>query len=80
MNDAILTQHLSASHDINGNPRRLWLAYDSGGNVVAVIDEGYSNLPPELSKLPSLPRVDIGVREYSRWLKYGAAANILFEV
>lgn len=33
--------HLDAGHDVNGNPRRLYVVLDQQANVVEVIDEGY---------------------------------------
>jgi hypothetical protein len=33
---------LDAGNDSNGNPRRLFVVFDSRGNTCDVIDEGYS--------------------------------------
>lgn len=34
--------HLNAGHDVNGNPRRVYVVIDRYGAIVATVDEGYS--------------------------------------
>ena len=33
--------HAAAKNDASGNPRRCFLIYDSAGNAVGAVDEGY---------------------------------------
>ena len=33
--------HVNAQNDINGNPRRAFMVYDSAGAFVGSVDEGY---------------------------------------
>jgi hypothetical protein len=35
---------LNAGNDSNGNPRRIYVVFDSTGKIVDAIDEGYSGI------------------------------------
>ena len=56
-------QHLSTTNDTNGNPRRLWMIYNVNGNVIRVIDEGYSGRPDTQAR--ELMPVNISPKEYN---------------
>lgn len=60
-------QHLRAPNSPNGNPQRLFVVYDDGGSVLAVIDEGYKGLPVALRGVPQLPTVEIARAAYHEW-------------
>ncbi len=66
--------HLATKHDVNGNPRRLYVILDSDGDVVDVIDEGYAGNSQVRKKYPDAvvgPRIEVPISEYKDWLKYG---------
>lgn len=68
-----LTQHLSAPHDANGNPRRLYYVINVETLEEKVYDEGYvgwEGLPPavRLSYFP-MPPLEIKASRYKRLLK-----------
>jgi hypothetical protein len=62
-------QHLRAKNDVNGNPRRLFVVYGPGGEVLEVIDEGYRGWPVHLRDIAQLPTFDITPTEYRQWLR-----------
>lgn len=62
--DIMCYQHLKTKNDRNGNPRRLWVAYNYRGNVCEVIDEGYSGRPYHLKDKLEILEVEIPVYEY----------------
>lgn len=43
---------LKAGHDVNGNPRRVWVILD-GGEVIDAIDEGYYGFAAVTNKYPN---------------------------
>ncbi len=58
-------QHMKAPNDINGNPRRLFMVYDSGTQFA--IDEGYKGKPKFLNyggDFQELIPVNISAKEY----------------
>ncbi len=57
-------QQLNAGHDINGNPRRLYMLMDINGNIIKVIVDNYSGTPKECKGLVQLPTLNITVKEY----------------
>lgn len=62
---------LKAGHDINGNPRRVWVVLD-GGEVVDAIDEGYLGAAAVLGKYPNAilgPRFETTLKEYKSLLR-----------
>jgi len=65
-------QHLCATNDRNGNPRRLWAVYTNDGHVIEVIDEGYAGRPQVGADVVELPMVHITPAEYSAWLGWWA--------
>lgn len=38
----VATLHLNAGNDVNGNPRRAYVAIGAAGHIIGVADEGYS--------------------------------------
>jgi len=66
-------QHLRAPNDSNGNPRRLFVVYETTDqdeiqkyiSTVAIHDEGYGGIPDELKDVPSIGSVEITAREYN---------------
>jgi hypothetical protein len=66
--DAICCQRMSAGHDRNGNPRRLWIAYarptSSLMPLLAVWDVGCEGKPDELEGVPELLEVTVSAGEY----------------
>jgi len=79
----MLYQRLTATNDVNGNPRRLIVFYDAdGGNLVRIADEGYAGsgrtrivaelaemgLDP-LTRTTELSSVEITTAEYRRLLR-----------
>jgi hypothetical protein len=70
-------QHLRSTHDVNGNPRRLWVEYNAGGGIVGVWVEGYSSLPAELRGKIELPSIDISPAEYRRFVAMGKLGHCL---
>ena len=66
-----IVQHLSAKNDTNGNPRRLYMAYNSETlELEAIWDEGYRGVPSPIRGLPRLPEVKITPKEYRDWLNH----------
>jgi hypothetical protein len=73
-----LYQHLRAPNDPNGNPQRVFVVYDTdrAGDIVAVIDEGYSGrqalrnagIPSDTVELPS---INISRAEYHAFRRIG---------
>lgn len=51
-------QHLTCSDDTSGNPRRVFVFYDSTGAIVAAHDEGYAGRPKECLGLVELPDIE----------------------
>lgn len=68
-----LYQRFNAGNDTNGNPRRVFVVYSSGGTVLDTIDEGYAGAPQWVRQLHQLPDVRCSVSEYRDWLKMGAS-------
>ena len=68
-NAPALYQHLRGPQDTNGNPRRCFVVYDSGGNILEVIDEGYAGRPKHLRMLAQLPDVVVSANEYRAFLR-----------
>jgi len=64
-----MVQHLCATNDSNGNPRRIWALYDVAGNIVQVIDEGYSGRREVPKGLVELPEITVTPGVYRAWLK-----------
>jgi len=62
-------QHLITKNDPNGNPRRLYVFYDSLGNVAKIIVEGYCGKPKECEEQIELMSVEISPSFYRRLLK-----------
>lgn len=50
----VVVLHLRAKNDTNGNPQRLWMIVSDEGQILDVIDEGYSNLPEKYRYLPDI--------------------------
>lgn len=65
--------HFCARNDVNGNPQRVYVAYNSRSQVVAITDEGYDGKPKWLSEMNARQvwevRVDVSVTEYRKWIK-----------
>lgn len=66
---ATMYQHLRASNDKNGNPRRIFVLLDEKGNVVTAIDEGYGGRPDECRGLIQLPSYNISATDYKEILR-----------
>ena len=67
--------HLITKHDVNGNPRRLYLVLDDLGIPVDAIDEGYAGSRNVRNKYPNVvdgPRIVVTPTEYRGWLKWAA--------
>ncbi len=67
--------HLNAGHNVNGNPRRLYVVIGRDGSVERVINEGYAGIGalwsayPRLKDKPVYPvELEITPREYRRLL------------
>lgn len=62
---------LKAGHDVNGNPRRVWVVLD-GGQIVDAIDEEYLGSAAVLNKYPNAilgPVFETTLAEYKSLLK-----------
>lgn len=88
-------QHQRATNDVNGNPRRLFYvtvhaAEDPYMRTIAVIDEGYSGRPYEVThegafieireerfRVRVLPSVDILDEDYARLIEWAEKAEVL---
>ena len=61
----VFIQCFNAGNDINGNPRRVWLAYDNDGIAVDTLDEGYRGMQVmDDIEFCTLPYVKCSVKEY----------------
>jgi hypothetical protein len=60
----MFVQHVSTTHTVNGNPRRLYLVYNDNGDLTDVWEEGYRGMPRELYTLKQLSALEITPREY----------------
>lgn len=62
---------LKAGHDVNGNPRRVWVVLD-GGEIVDAIDEEYYGSAAVTNKYPNAilgPRFETTLKEYKSLLR-----------
>lgn len=67
-------QHVRATNDVNGNPRRCFVIFDGeDGSIVGVVDEGFEGLScrKELEGLVELPGYCVSVTEYNNLIKFG---------
>ena len=66
-----LIQHVKSAHDINGNPRRLYLVTTPWG-VINAYDEGYQGekcIPYSEIPIFRLPSINVSPSEWKRLLK-----------
>ena len=65
--------YLCTSNDVSGNPRRAWFLLNDIGVPTEVYEEGFTgcNVVPAKYRDARLatPRINVGVQEYSSWLK-----------
>ena len=74
----LLRQHLQATNDVNGNPRRLWLLLDAQtGVIIKVANEGYRGIPTEWHDVPELPQVDTTPKFYKDTLSWAKRTDHL---
>ncbi len=59
---------LNAGNDANGNPRRVWIGFDTDGDVCAVKDEGYDGAPSWSRTVPTLS-IETTTAEYRRTIE-----------
>jgi hypothetical protein len=80
MDAAILCQCFLAPNDKNGNPRRLWLAYNKRGAIIKLRLEGHAG-PPKWSGTTYNIQivVDISASTYKRLIKLAEHYNIEIE-
>lgn len=76
---------LDAGHDINGNPRRVWVVLDEDGSFVETIDEEYLGSSAVSKKYPNVilgPTFKTTAKEYRSLLKFHAVKkkNKLFDL
>lgn len=71
----LVYQHQCAINDKNGNPRKLWIAWNSMGTILKVQDEKYKGKPKW--KGIQITTVEITVAEYQETLKYAKNWNLL---
>jgi hypothetical protein len=66
--------HLNAGNDKNGNPRRLFVVYNTySGAIVETIDEGYGGTRSLTSKYPDIicsSRIETTPKEYKDLKSY----------
>jgi len=70
---AVFYISLSAPHDPNGNPRRVFVVFDDTGSVMDAIDEGYTGRRGFEGKYPGLlggARFATTYQEYRGLLKW----------
>lgn len=85
-------QLLSTKHDVNGNPRRVYIVSKMEtaphnencrwSSWAAVIDQGYSGTKYIRELFPfahELPQVNIAPSEYNRIIRVGKEKNILIK-
>ena len=66
-------QHLHAPHDLNGNPRRLYVVFDTNGSPIAAYDENYAGknaIPPKYRNLPEISSLNITTKDYKDMLNW----------
>jgi hypothetical protein len=63
--------HLKATNDENGNPQRCFLVLDAEGDVLDVLDEGYSgdDVRRKYPEAKQGPAVRVSVSEYASWVE-----------
>jgi hypothetical protein len=71
---ALCYQQHRHSNDSNGNPRRIFVVYSTGGIPMRVINEGYAGNPR--LDLPELSPVDVTASEYRSTIRYAKDQNI----
>lgn len=64
--------YLCAPNDVNGNPKRAWVIFETGGRVSAFVNEGYRGRGALLDALGTVPdgsdlRVKVSAGELRRW-------------
>ena len=70
INGAMCWQHQKAQNDPNGNPQRLIVVFGLDGNVLRVINEGYSGIPWKLlDGIVEIPSVNISKSDYHAMLR-----------
>lgn len=68
----MISLHICAPNDNNGNPRRCFVVIDDAGNVVEAIDEGYDGQSAVTDKYPDAklgPKIEVTPSEYRSWLR-----------
>lgn len=76
----MIWQRLRCKHDVNGNPRRLWVKYNMSGNVMEIINEGYGGSPiPDHTSEVRLVDIEITPNEYRRWISMAKRFDLLVE-
>ena len=65
-------QRLLCKNDVNGNPRRLYVAYEmikGAPEVMGIYDDGYAGKPKHLNGAPSIMDVSISPSKYREMYK-----------
>ena len=69
----VFSVRLNAGNDVNGNPRRVYVVFDSSGKIIDAIDEGYSGINALDSAYPkhndSVASFDTSPSEYRELVK-----------
>lgn len=85
MGQGIACQLFDAGHDVNGNPRRVWVVYGADihphGEILAAWDNGYYGMPDELraANLTRLPDVPTSAKHYRAILRaFGRSVYVPF--
>ena len=80
-----LCQKIGTTNDTNGNPRRLWIIYDTRKTrnhrppwIAGVVEEGYAGAPAWLPKM-ELPSVEVAPKEYHDWKKIAKEEGVYIE-
>lgn len=63
-------QHLQATNDTNGNPRRVYVFYDDNGDIIKTVDEGYQGFRKEWRGIKQLPEIKVMPSEYKHFAKW----------
>ena len=72
----VLIVYAGTVNDRNGNPRRLFLAYDSDARLLGVEDEGHDGTARVRMRWPGVPitaKLNVTPKEYHALKRIGAA-------
>jgi hypothetical protein len=72
-------QHVKTTNDTNGNPRRLYMVYAAGAEIIGVIEEGYGGKPQSLRNVAEIIPLHITPNEYREVKNWAKREELYFD-